>query len=77
MCRMGKCQSVLELEMVSFQPKVMHKAESLSKNNVTGERIASKDKKRNKITQTEAYLFSPSESTQGTAFYRSKTSGTP
>ena len=23
-CRMGKCQSVLELEMVSFQPKVMH-----------------------------------------------------
>ena len=41
---MGKCQSVLELEMVSFQPKVMHTAESLSKNNVMGERIASNDK---------------------------------
>jgi len=41
---MGKCQSVLEMEMASFQPKVTHKAESLSKNNVKGERIASNEK---------------------------------
>jgi hypothetical protein len=33
-CLMGKCQSVFGLEMVSSQPKVMHKAESLSKNNI-------------------------------------------
>ena len=33
-CQMGKCQSVLEVEMVSFQPEVIHKAERLIKNNV-------------------------------------------
>jgi len=32
------------MEMASFQPKVTHKAESLSKNNVKGERIASNEK---------------------------------
>ena len=62
---MGKCQSVLELEMVSFQPEVMHKTESLSKNNVTDERIASNDKEEKQNHSNIGLPVSPGQEYTG------------